>query len=278
MTALDQAFIKAYTPGTVLADTRPEPATNPSEAMRNHVSEIPQATPPEAPEMPSTTAGDRFQPAYQVDQFAWSPTAGKLSLSAGIQLDRLADGLAAGLPEGRNVIGLGACGQGEGCTTLLLCAARRLAQHGLNVLLVDADFDHPCLARRLGLMPEAGWEDALAGRVPLTEAIVESIQDRLSILPTRSLSAEQDYSTGTTVDPAASLALLRKHYDLILVDLGELNAGLPAGQPLETAAGWLDAVVLVHNVRSTPQAELMQTRTRLQMAGIAEAGIAENFV
>lgn len=272
MTALDQAFIKAYTPGTVLVDTRSEPAANPSETMRNHVSELPEAKTPETPPM---IAGDRFQPAYQVDQFAWSPTAGKLSLSAGIQLDRLADGFAAGLPEGRKVIGLGACCQGAGCTTLLLCAARRLAQHGLNVLLVDADFDHPCLARRLGLMPETGWEDVLAGRVPLAEAIVESLQDRLSILPIRGLSAEHD---GVAIDPAASLALLRQHYDLILVDLGELNGGMPAGQSLETAAGWLDAVVLVHNVRSTPQAELMRTRSRLQMAGIAEAGIAENFV
>lgn len=276
MTALDQAFIKAYTPATVLSAARTEPAVAVrSEAMPNHVSERPQT---KAPETQPMIAGNRFQPAYQVDQFAWSPTAGKLSLSAGIQLDRLADGLAGGLSEGQNVIGLGACSRGEGCTTLLLCAARRLAQHGLNVLLVDADFDHPCLARRLGLMPETGWEDVLAGRVPVAEAVVESIQDRLSVLPLRGLSAEQDCSAGIAVDPAASLAPLREHYDLVLVDLGELNEGRPAGQPLEAAAQWLDAVVLVHNVRSTPQTELMQTRSRLQVAGIAEVGIAENFV
>ncbi len=275
MTALDQAFIKAYMPASVLVSPRTEPATDSFNAMRQNEPEKPQAQVAES--QPMLTC-ERFQPAYQVDQFAWSPTASKLSLNAGIQLDRLADGLAAGLPEGRKVVGLGAGRRGEGCTTLLLCAARRLAQRGLNVLLVDADFDHSCLARRLGLMPETGWEDVLAGRVPLAEAIVESIQDRLSILPLRGLAAEQDCSSGITVDPAASLALLRKHYDLILIDLGELNTGMPAGQPLEAAAQWLDAVVLVHDVRATPQTELIQTRSRLQAAGIAEAGIAENFV
>jgi Mrp family chromosome partitioning ATPase len=275
MTALDQAFIKAYTPASVMPQAMMQPAVSFVEPARDEVPDEPPARTREVqPPMPV----DRFRPAYQVDQFAWSPTAGKLSLSAGLQLDRLADGLAAGLSEGRKVIGLGACSQGEGCTTLLLCAARRLAQHGLNVLMVDADVDHPCLARRLGLMPETGWEDVLAGRVPPAEAVIESIQDRLSILPLRGLSAEQDTPARLTVSPATSLAVLREHYELILVDLGELNNAMPAGQPLEAAAHWLDAVVLVHNVRTTPQAELMQTRDRLQMAGIAEAGIAENFV
>lgn len=275
MTALDQAFIKAYTPASVMPQAPLEPVVSPMETVRE---QTPDELPTRNREVQPTIPSPQFRPAYQVDQFAWSPTAGKLSLSAGLQLDRLADGLAAGLSEGRKVIGLGACSQGEGCTTLLLCAARRLAQHGLNVLMVDADFDHPCLARRLGLMPETGWEDVLAGRVPSSEAVIESIQDHLSVLPLRGLSAEQDTPARLTVSPATSLAILREHYELILVDLGELNKAMPAGQPLEASAHWLDAVVLVHNVRSTPQAELMQTRDRLQVAGIVEAGIAENFV
>jgi hypothetical protein len=35
---------------------------------------------------------------------------------------------------------------------------------------------------------------------------------------------------------------------------------------------------LVHNVRSVPPDELDQTRHRMQAAGLAVAGVAENFV
>jgi len=278
MTTLDQAFIRAYSPAVVPAATaRDSMADEGQDSFEaNRPCDLPTI---ESPSMPQGSAGRTgVQAAFQVDRFAWSPTASKLSLAAGIQLDRLADGLAAGHSAGRIVIGLGACCRAEGCTTLLLCAARRLAQRGLNVLLVDADFRHPCLARRLGLLPEVGWEDVLAGRVPATEAMVESSQDGLTVLPLRGLAAEQDLPAGVPVDPGASLAVLREHFDLVLVDLGELNDATPAGQPLEAAASWLDGVVLVHNVRSTPQAELLRTRNRLHAAGIAEFGIAENFV
>lgn len=256
MSALDQAFIRAYIPATN------GPA---DEARAVAVSE-------DAP-------CDRgFRAAFQVDRFAWSPTATRLALAAGIQLDRLADGLAAARTDGRKVVGLGACCRSEGCTTLVLCAARRLAARGLNVLLIDADFRHPCLARRLGLLPQIGWEDVLAGRAQPAEALVESIEDRLTVLPLRGLAAEQDLPARKAFNPAATVDALRPYYDLILVDLGELGEDGRRGQPLAPAAVWLDAIVLVHNVRCTPQAELTRIRNRLHEAGLIEAGIAENFV
>jgi Mrp family chromosome partitioning ATPase len=277
MSALDQAFIRAYTPAATSAAAVMEPPTD----QEPQVSTLEPAAPPvvePAVAPPPANAPAHFQPAFQVEQFAWSPMANRLSLAAGIQLDRLADGLSAGLAEGHRVVALGACTRGEGCTTLVQCAARRLSQRGLKVILVDADFQYPCLARRLGLLPQAGWEDVLIGRVPLEEAIIESLGDRLDVLPLRGLSAEQDFPAGVPVDPAASLTALRDRYDLVLLDLGSLEQAAPAGQPLEAAARWIDGVVLVHNVRSTPQAELTLARNRLQAAGIAEAGIAENFV
>ena len=150
---------------------------------------------------------------------------------------------------------------------MLLCAARRLAARGLKVVMVDADFDHPKLARRLGLLPEAGWEEVLAGGLPLAEVLIESLEDRVALLP---LPGPLSTESGLP-DPAASLDLLRRHYDLVLVDLGEVGA--------EAAArNWIDAVVLVHDVRSTPRAELVRATRRLQAAGQVELGVAENFV
>ena len=213
--------------------------------------------------------GEVFQPAFQVEQFAWSAGATRLGRAAGIQLDRLADGLSGGLSEGRRVAALAGRRRGEGSTTLLLCAARRLAERGLKIIMVDADFDNPALARRLGLLPETGWEDVLAGRIPVGEAVIESHADALAVLPLRGpLAADANaLPTGQT------FATLRKHYDLVLVDLGQLD---PVAQSV--ARKGIEAVVLVRNVRLTPPEELAALGSGLAASGIWEAGVAENFV
>ncbi len=213
--------------------------------------------------------GEVFRPAFQVEQFAWSAGATRLGRAAGIQLDRLADGLAGGLAEGHRVAALAGCRRGEGCTTLLLCAARRLAERGLKVIMVDADFDTPALGRRLGLLPQTGWEDVLAGRLPLGEAVIESHADGLAVLPLRGpLAADADaLPTGQT------FATLRKHYDLVLVDLGKLD---PPAQSV--ARQGIEVVVLVRNVRLTPAEEVAGVGDRLAASGIWQSGVAENFV
>jgi Mrp family chromosome partitioning ATPase len=213
--------------------------------------------------------GEVFRPAFQVEQFAWSAGATRLGRAAGIQLDRLADGLADGPAEGRRVAALAGCRRGEGCTTLLLCGARRLAERGLKVIMVDADFDAPALARRLGLLPETGWEDVLAGRLPVGEAVIESHADGLAVLPLRGPLAADAGALPT----ARTFATLRKHYDLVLVDLGQLD---PLAQSV--ARQGIDAVVLVHHVRLTPPEELAGMGGRLAASGIWQAGVAENFV
>jgi len=231
MTAMDQALIRAYT----------DPAQ------------------------------PKFQPAYQVDSFAWPSGCTRLSMVAGDQVERLADALVAGLEQGQQVLAMSGCRRGDGCTTLLLCAARRLADRGLRIAILDGDFDNPLLARRLGLLPEAGWEEVLAARLPAGEVTIESVQDRLAVLP---LCGELSSQGGP--DRVAGLDVLRKNYDLVLVDLGEFDEGIGDG-PTQTMVGWIDAVVLVHNIRSTSNEELSRTRRRATEAGFVEAGIVENF-
>ena len=283
MTAIDQAFIRAYVEdgGASRAEesalpvppcgTKSQPpeeslVEQPGGATTGLGTQLP-VTAATADEAAGVAGEDELRPLLEVDTFAWSRVSTKLSLAAGVQLDRLADALAARIAEGRKVVGLAGCRRRQGCTTLLLCAARRLAARGLKVVMVDADFDHPKLARRLGLLPEAGWEEVLAGGLPLAEVLIESLEDRVALLP---LPGPLSTESGLP-DPAASLDLLRRHYDLVLVDLGEVGA--------EAAArNWIDAVVLVHDVRSTPRAELVRATRRLQAAGQVELGVAENFV
>ncbi len=303
---LDRAFIKAFDPKTepsmAAAFHNQTPAWPAGEAYGARAGDDPAAAPapsvaaspdpgrrvgqaepqaiaarrPPTAEEPTAEAaavilplGEVFRPAFQVEQFAWSAGATRLGRAAGIQLDRLADGMAGGLAEGHRVAALAACRRGEGCTTLLLCAARRLAERGLKVIMVDADFDTPALVRRLGLLPETGWEDVLAGRLPVGEAVIESHADGLAVLPLRGplATAVDALPTGRT------FATLRKHYDLVLVDLGQLD---PIAQSV--ARKGIEAVVLVRNVRLTPSEELAGIGDRLAASGLWEAGVAENFV
>ena len=300
MTALDQAFIRAYlqqgaappavedlgVPGFAVRG-KPEPAGEPADELpaeppaelpadAEMVTDVePPAEPIPAEEVPGPSGQEPFRPSFQVDGFAWPSGCTRLSTAAEDQLDHLADGLTAGLSEGRKVVGLGSCRQGEGCTTLLLCAARRLAERGLTVAMVDADFDHPELAGRLGLLPESGWEEVLAGRLPLAEAVVESVQDRIVLLPWLGPVSSEGCPTADPAARGATLNALREHYDLVLIDLGAFDAGSPA---VRVDGRWIDAVVLVHDVRSTPQAELNRARARLEAAGIDALSVAENFV
>ena len=106
-----------------------------------------------------------------------------MRMVAGEQIDRLADALADGIEQGRQVVAMSGCRRGDGCTTVLLCVARSLAERGHRVAMIDADVDHPLLARRLGLLPESGWEETFSSRLPVEEVIIESVQDRLGVLP-----------------------------------------------------------------------------------------------
>jgi Mrp family chromosome partitioning ATPase len=277
MTSTDQAFIKAYRQqGDVLVAAPGYAASNPAASPPRAMNQAPAtrtATPMNrqiqsvavATEGPPAVE-DQFRPAFQVDHLAWAGGCTRLSLAAGLQLDRLADALVAAAERDLKVIGLINCRRNEGCTTMLLCAARRLAERGHRVVAVDADFDSPALAQRLGLLPEAGWEEVLSGRLPLEEVAIESLQDRLTIVPLiDGLSA--------TGDPSFTFAALRRHHDLVLVDLGCFDESAA-----DIAAGALDGLVIVHDVRSTSPAELARLRDHLADRHIVEIGVAENFV
>ena len=97
--------------------------------------------------------------------------------------EEFAGGIAPGMAQGLKVVAMAACRRGEGCTTLLLSVARLLAETDLKAVLVDANPSQPKLAQRLGIMPEADWQEMMARREPLAEAVVYSHHDRLALLP-----------------------------------------------------------------------------------------------
>lgn len=74
--------------------------------------------------------------------------------------------------------------RGSGTTSVVLNLAMTLASSDLGrVLVVDANFDQPAVASRLGLASEPGLRDVLARTVPLVWGLKESGKPQLSVLP-----------------------------------------------------------------------------------------------
>ena len=231
---------------------------------------------PESP-IPFPPPQRAFKPAWQVDHFTWPKLCRRLIDRASDELDRLAEALLAAVGQGQKVLAIGGCRRGEGATTLLLCAVRRLAERAVRPILVDADLDQPRLAKRLGVQPQFGWDETTEeeeGR-SLDQAIVEATVNNVSLLPVREPSEAGDRAASDPSRLGVCLGTLRDHYDVVLVDLGPLeDARLADG----SVAAAIDAVVLVHNGHVTSKEEQRAIEERLAAAGIAVAGIVENFV
>jgi Mrp family chromosome partitioning ATPase len=240
-------------------------------------SDDPACTIPLYPENSSTE--QPFQPAWQVDHFTWPKVCRRLIARAAEELDRLADALSAANVQGQKVLGIAGYRRNEGATTLLLCAARRLAERGVKLALIDADLPRPRLAKRLGVQPQFGWDEIAVERgESLARAMVEASGNNLSLLPLRE---PPDGPKRATSDPSRltrCVEILRDQYDMVLLDMGPLeDAGQIGGIANWAAAGAIDAVVLTHDQRITSEEELIKVEGQLAAAGIAAVGIVENF-
>jgi Mrp family chromosome partitioning ATPase len=119
-------------------------------------------------------------------------------------------------------------------------------------------------------------EDVLSGRMSLAEAIVESVEDSLALLPLRAPLAATESALKYLLQDLQSL---RGHYDLILLKMGPLGDGNPTGSlVVRWLASQIDTAVVVRNVCGT-DAQLCNTVCdRLQESGVAAVVVAENFV
>ncbi|TNY29273.1 hypothetical protein BV505_06375 [Thermomonas haemolytica] len=73
-------------------------------------------------------------------------------------------------------------GPGEGKSTTALALARNLTQLGKRVLLVDADLRNPSLHKTLGLRPEFGLSNLLAGACAFSDAVQETGDKDLQVI------------------------------------------------------------------------------------------------
>ncbi|MCG8450449.1 MAG: hypothetical protein MI725_12845 [Pirellulales bacterium] len=174
-----------------------------------------------APGKPTTAT---FHPVFEVDAFLWPDTVDDLLRTHQLLLAPVVEQLVAAREVGRTMVGIAGTRSGVGCTTVHLCLARMLAEAGLQVAIVDGNFARGDLASRLGLEFETGWEDVLAGKIPLAESVVKSLGDRLALL---SLGGPCPAASEllASIQTSITAGVLRYHYDMVLFDLGAAGQG-----------------------------------------------------
>jgi Mrp family chromosome partitioning ATPase len=245
----------------------------------DETADAPSGTADSLVKLAGSEGGGGFRPLLQVDHFTWPKACQRLMTTAAAEFEQLTNELMAARERGQKVLAIAGCRRGEGSTTMLLCAAKRLSERGLRVVMVDGDLVEPQLARRLGVLPQFGWESVLAGPLPLAEVLIESAETGLALLPLREpFVPASPWPEGKGV-VAESLGTLGANFDLTLVDLGPLEDPATIGGSVGREIGrQLDGVILVQSVRMAARERLAEAQRRLAAAGIAQAGIIENFV
>jgi Mrp family chromosome partitioning ATPase len=222
--------------------------------------------------------GLAVEAALEVPHFIWPTVVTELLARAPAEFARASAWLAALIDRAPKVVLMAGMLRGEGRTTVLLALAQAAAQRNLRSALVDLDFFKPELADRLGIMAQVGGEEVFGGDLPLGDALVESMAEPLSVLPlVRPLTDTDRVAAKRRV--SATLQMLRRSHDLVLVDAPPLDSDAQAIDLAAILSGSVvqDAVV-VRDPQRVAADEMRLIGRRLAAAGVSRWHIIENFV
>lgn len=159
---------------------------------------------------------------------------------------------------------------GEGKTVIAVSLARLAARNGRRVIIVDADFRRPSVARTMKVSsPVGGIIDVLDGRMPLERCIVSDGRSQAFVLP--GAVKPGNPSDLMTSDALGNLvAALRGKFDLIVVDSAPL---LPVHDTLLLSELSDVALFVTHSGKTSRDAVLTALRslrsTKTTIAGVA---------
>ncbi|HEY1598033.1 MAG TPA: cellulose synthase operon protein YhjQ/BcsQ [Pirellulales bacterium] len=217
-----------------------------------------------------------WRPVFEVTSFTWPELTEVLLEAAAAQFRTAAGDLAEACRRHRKLVAVTAGHRGEGCTVVTLALAKALAELDQRVILVDAHFEAPGLADSLGVATQVGWEETLTGEKSLTEAMVESLEDRLTVLPLKQ-AANPEWRLSVARLKAA-FDELRRHADVVLVDAGPFGADGDRRNLVSWAGPCrVDRALVVRDLRTTGDDETAEIERRLHGCGIAQWNFVENF-
>lgn len=230
-----------------------------------------------ADEGKSDGAVEPLRAAFETKRFSWPRNVEVLVASAGNEFSELAQELSERSASGRKTLVVTGVERGEGRTSLVLALARLAAARGLRTVVVDLDLVAPSVAEQLGLRPELGWDDAMVERMTAADAMIESLDDRISVLPLLHGPANpRSLSGGSFL--RNSIAELRERFDLVLLDVGPLA---DEAQTIDLAAvlcgAKLDDALIVRDRRRTSPKQVQTVCRHLAVLGIDHWDVAESF-
>lgn len=162
----------------------------------------------------------------------------------------------------------------DGKSTLAANLAVGLAQSGVKVLLMDADFRRPRVHQNFGVDKEAGLSSLIRGQIELSDA-VHSIPDieNLDVMP--SGPRPRNPSELLTLPKFKELlATLRDRYDFVIVDSPPILAVTDPG----AIAAQVDGVLLALQIRRRSKPSAIRAVEILSELGANVIGVVVNGV
>jgi Mrp family chromosome partitioning ATPase len=208
----------------------------------------------------------------EVDSFNWPDTCDRIVDQASSELKAAAELLATGIGKGVQVVSVAATGAGAGATTMVLCLARMLAREW-RVCVVDANLQRPALAESLQLAPDRDLADLLNGKATLAEILVESLNDRMTLLPLVAPLAPEVVER-SKLRLTLTVGELRERFDLVLIDAGAVAAGGRRSSILQAGSG-IDAGILVRSQQADGD-EWEQAQKAVEQWSMPCLGVIEN--
>jgi len=261
-TAHANAMAASLAEAVAAADDELDEATDEAEAYRT---------------LPARPEQGGLHPAFETQRFVWPRNVEVLVAAAGSEFSDLAAELEARSHEGRKTFVVSGSHRGEGRTTLVLALARLAANRGLRTVVVDLDLHSPQAAELLGLRPEVGWDDVIADRLLLTDALIESLDDRLTLLPLRNGFANPRALAGNGFLRGA-LDTLREHFDIVLLDVGPLAEDADTIDLAAALGGCkLDDGLIVRDRRRATPKQVHDASRRMAALGVRHWDVVENF-
>jgi Mrp family chromosome partitioning ATPase len=216
------------------------------------------------------------RPALEVDAVRWPAVCENILSRHAAAFDQLADQLRHEAEIGCRVVAITGVERSEGRSTLALCVARRLAAGNSTVALVDADFAKPGLIQQLTVRVDRGWETVLWGERELWDIAIESVADRMALVP---LGSDSNSDLPAPLGQLANcFDTLAQHYDLVLVDAGPLTGDSTTPQWLLDRACGVQGIILAHDVRRRAANRVAAVCLQLAESNQRQLGIAEIFV
>jgi polysaccharide biosynthesis transport protein len=161
---------------------------------------------------------------------------------------------------------------GEGTSTTVAHLALAYAQLGKKVLLVDANFRRPTLAKTFDVAGPIGLFNVLMGKHSYTDAIIKLKQLGMYLMPVGTVSRTAADLIGIRM--SAILAKVSREFDLVIVDAPPILAA----SETQELAGIVDGVLLVTKAGTTSVRLVSEAMSTLFRARANVIGLVMNQV